>query len=110
ELMATEKKTLGQILDNLMQEHGYFYYDRADIHTIKAKETVENLKKSPPESFAGKKIAKVETLDGLKLHFEDESWILFRASGTEPLLRIYVEARTEEDVKQILGTGEALTT
>ena len=47
-------------------------------------------------------------LDGLKLNFEDNSWILFRASGTEPLLRVYVEGRSDEDVKQILGAGEAL--
>lgn len=106
ELMAYEKKNLGQILDELMQEHGYFYYDRADIHTEKAKVIVENLKKAPPETFAKKKITKVETLDGLKFNFEDESWILFRASGTEPLLRVYVEARSEADVKLILGSGE----
>ncbi|MEE8638725.1 MAG: phosphoglucomutase/phosphomannomutase family protein [Candidatus Margulisiibacteriota bacterium] len=108
ELMAYEKKTLAQILDEIMKEHGYFYYDRADIRTDKAQEIVEKLKKSPPHKFASKIVAKVETLDGLKLNFEDESWILFRASGTEPLLRIYVEARTEEEVKQILGAGESL--
>ncbi|MFH1347116.1 MAG: phosphoglucomutase/phosphomannomutase family protein [Candidatus Margulisiibacteriota bacterium] len=106
ELMVYEKKTLGQILDEIMKEHGFFYYDRADIHTPKAREIVENLKKSPPAKFASKKVAKAEDLDGLKLNFEDEGWILFRASGTEPLLRVYVEGRTEEDVKQILGAGE----
>ena len=108
ELMAYEKKTLAQILDEIMEEHGYFYYDRADIHTDKAQEIVEKLKKSPPHKFANKIVAKVETLDGLKLNFEDEGWILFRASGTEPLLRIYVEARAEEELKQILGAGESL--
>ena len=108
ELMAYEKKTLAQILDAIMKEYGYFYYDRADITTDKAQEIVEKLKKSPPDKFAGKKVAKFETLDGLKLNFEDQGWILFRASGTEPLLRIYVEARAEEEVKQILGKGEAL--
>lgn len=108
ELMAYEKKTLGQILDGIMKEHGYFYYDRADIHTEKAKDIVKKLKKSPPDKFANKKISRVETLDGLKFNFEDESWILFRASGTEPLLRVYVEGRSEDDVKQILGAGEKL--
>lgn len=108
ELMAYEKKTLANILDEMMKEHGYFYYDRADIHTEKAQQIVIELKKSPPEKFAGKKITKIETLDGLKFNFENESWILFRASGTEPLLRIYVEGRTEEEVKQILGAGESL--
>jgi phosphomannomutase len=55
-------------------------------------------------------VKKVETLDGLKLSFEDESWILFRASGTEPLLRIYVEGRSPENLKQLLGAGENLVT
>ncbi len=108
ELMAHEKKTLAQILDGIMQEHGYFHYDRVDVHTEKAKVIIEKLKESPPDTFAKKKVSKVETLDGLKLHFEDDSWILFRASGTEPLLRVYVEAKSEEQVKQILGTGEKL--
>ncbi|OGB87058.1 hypothetical protein A3H38_02230 [candidate division WOR-1 bacterium RIFCSPLOWO2_02_FULL_46_20] len=108
ELMAQEKKTLAQILDGIMREHGYFYYDRADLHTAKAQQLVESLKKSPPARFANKKVAKIETLDGLKLSFEDAGWILFRASGTEPLLRVYVEGRSDTDVKQILGAGETL--
>jgi len=107
ELMAYEKKTLARVLDSLMEELGYFYYDRADLHTPQAQEIVNQLKKSPPKEFAKKKVVKAETLDGLKLSFENESWILFRASGTEPLLRVYAEGRSEEEVKQLLGAGEA---
>ncbi len=110
ELMAYEKKSLAQILDGIMKEHGYFYYDRADINTSRAQPLVDQWKKSPFKEFAGKKVVSVDTLDGLKLNFEDEGWILFRASGTEPLLRIYVEARSEKEVKQILGEGESLVT
>jgi phosphomannomutase len=108
ELMAYEKRTLGQILTSLMTEFGYFYYNRADLHTAKAQAIVNQLKTNPPAEFAGKKVVKVETLDGLKLNFADAGWILFRASGTEPLLRVYVEGRSPEDVKQILGAGENL--
>ncbi len=108
ELMALEKQTLSQILNGIMKKHGYFYYDRSDIHTDKAKQLVESLKQNPPKTFAHKKVVKVENLDGLKLNFEDQSWILFRASGTEPLLRVYVEARSLKDVKEILGTGDSL--
>lgn len=108
ELMAYENKTLGQILDEIMQKLGYFYYDRTDLHTEKAQDIVKKLKTAPPKEFAGKKVAQVEDLDGLKFYFENESWILFRASGTELLLRIYVEGRTPNEVKQILGAGEAL--
>ncbi len=106
ELMATEQKTLAQVLDEMMKELGYFYYDRMDIHTDRAQALVRTLSAKPPQSFAGLPIARVETLDGLKFNFADESWILFRASGTEPLLRVYVEGRTPDQVKQILGAGE----
>jgi phosphomannomutase len=104
ELMAREKKTLAQIMDTLMQEHGFFYYDRIDQHTDKAQDVVKTLSAAPPAAFAGRPITKVETLDGLKFNFADESWILFRASGTEPLLRIYVEGRSQEDVRRLLAT------
>lgn len=108
ELMAVEKKTLGQILDELMAEHGFYYYDRIDLHTDKAQTAVAELKKHPPQAIGGLKVTKIEDLDGLKFNFEDGSWILFRASGTEPLLRIYCEGRTPDKLKQILGAGEQL--
>ncbi|HVN67859.1 MAG TPA: hypothetical protein VMT55_05755, partial [Candidatus Sulfotelmatobacter sp.] len=108
ELMAKEKKTLARIMDEIMDEHGYYYYDRIDIHTAKAQDLVNRLTASPLKELGGLGIVKVETLDGLKFHFADESWILFRASGTEPLLRIYAEGRTPDELKQILGAGESL--
>ncbi|MFA5114093.1 MAG: phosphoglucomutase/phosphomannomutase family protein [Candidatus Margulisiibacteriota bacterium] len=108
ELMAIEKKTLGQILDEMMAEHGFYYYDRIDLHTDKAQTAVVALKKRPPQAIGGLKVTKIEDLDGLKFNFEDGSWILFRASGTEPLLRIYCEGRTPDKLKQILGAGEQL--
>lgn len=108
ELVAREKKSLAQILDEIMDDFGYYYYDRIDLHMEKAQEFVRNLSLAPPSKLAGAKVIKVETLDGLKLNFEDESWILFRASGTEPLLRIYVEGRTPEEVRILLGEGEKL--
>ncbi|MDD5593728.1 MAG: phosphoglucomutase/phosphomannomutase family protein, partial [Candidatus Margulisbacteria bacterium] len=106
EMVAYEKKNLAQMLEEIMNELGHFYYDRLDLHTNEAQTVVKKLTDSPPATFAGRKIAKVETLDGLKFNFEDESWILFRASGTEPLLRVYVEGRTPEEVKLLLGAGE----
>jgi phosphomannomutase len=108
ELMATEQKTLGQILDEMMAEHGFYYYDRIDLHTDKAQSAVAEMKKNPPQTIGGLKVTKVEDLDGLKFNFEDGSWVLFRASGTEPLLRIYCEGRTPDKLKLILGAGEKL--
>jgi phosphomannomutase len=108
ELVAYEKRTPARILEEMMNELGHFYYDRADLHTDQAQAIVKKLTETPPRVFAGLDIARVETLDGLKFNFADESWILFRASGTEPLLRVYVEGRTPEQVKTILGAGEDL--
>ena len=108
ELMAKEKKTLARIMDEIMDEHGYYYYDRIDIHTAKAQDLVKRLTAQPLKELGGMAVVKVETLDGLKFHFTDESWILFRASGTEPLLRIYAEGRTPEKLRLVLGAGESL--
>ncbi|MFA4905346.1 MAG: phosphoglucomutase/phosphomannomutase family protein [Candidatus Margulisiibacteriota bacterium] len=102
EMMAIEKKTLKQILDSIMDELGYYYYDRADLHLEKRIE-VPRLKE-----FGGMPVTKIEDLDGVKFNFADESWILFRASGTEPLLRIYSEGRTQEQCDRMLAEGEKL--
>jgi len=98
ELMAYEKKSLGKILESLMEEHGYFYYDRKDLHTEQAQAIVKKISAQPPKQLGKIKVKTTEDLDGFKLILEDDSWILFRASGTEPLLRVYVEAKSEENL------------
>lgn len=108
ELISSDQRTMGQILEELMGQYGYYYYDRFDLHTEKAQAIVRTLSVNPPNDFAKMKVAKVENLDGLKLNFQDESWILFRASGTEPLLRIYAEGRSVEQVRQLLKAGQDL--
>jgi phosphomannomutase len=69
---------------------------------------VEKIKSNPPKEVNGLKVVDVQTLDGIKLIFEDESWLLFRASGTEPLLRIYSEAKSKDNVKKNLKYGGSL--
>ena len=109
ELMAYEKKSLKMILDGIMEELGHFAYDRIDLHIDREKvmPKLETLKKQ--EIFAGNKVTKVETLDGIKLNFGDNAWILFRASGTEPLLRIYAEAPSLDQVELLLQEGQNLS-
>ncbi len=108
--ISYQKSGLGEILDDLTAEFGSFYYDRADIKIDeeKKKKIMQDLLDSPPKNFSGRKVSKVETLDGVKLNLDDGSWVLFRPSGTEPLLRIYVEANTDDKVKRILAEGEKL--
>jgi phosphoglucomutase len=57
--------------------------------------------KSDPREFSGRKIDEVVRTDGLKLVFEDGSWVCYRLSGTEPVVRVYSEARSEPDLKKL---------
>lgn len=100
-----------KIIEKLHKEFGPFYYDRFDIKipsSSSGKEFVEKIKLKTPKEVGGIPVSSVESLDGTKLIFEDESWLLFRASGTEPLLRIYSEARSKENVFKLLKSGENL--
>jgi len=108
ELAAQTGKNLSVILNEIMKEFGHYFYDRIDLHLDRAMfvPKFEDIKKL--SKFAGSKVASIENLDGVKLNFEDESWILFRGSGTEPLLRIYSEGRTNDQVKVLLSEGQNL--
>jgi len=76
----------------------------------RGKEFVHSLGQAPLESVAGYEVSAVETLDGTKLILYDESWLLFRQSGTEPVLRIYSEATSQEKVKSLLDAGSIMAT
>ena len=110
EAQAYEKKSLKQILADIYREFGPYSYEREDIpmEPEKGQRVLSNLKASPPKSFCKKNLRQVSDVDGVKLVFEDESWILFRASGTEPLLRIYAEGKSTEDVDAMLAEGGKL--
>jgi phosphomannomutase len=107
DLLAATGKTCTQLLQEMWREFGEFHFDRRDLHIpIKVgKAVVESLRSQPPASFAGRAVERVETLDGSKVFLEKDSWILFRQSGTEPLLRVYCEAPSEAGVQEILAAG-----
>lgn len=69
------------------------------------KALAERVAKSPPAKLASYAVKEVATIDGTKLMFEDESWILFRLSGTESMLRIYCEATSSAKVNEFLEAG-----
>ncbi|OGC06174.1 hypothetical protein A2230_06010 [candidate division WOR-1 bacterium RIFOXYA2_FULL_36_21] len=106
ELIAITGKTLSQNLKSIMDKLGYYYYDRLDLHIKRDLFSSKLEKLKNIKDFAGNNVTKIETLDGVKLNFQDGSWILFRASGTEPLLRIYSEGTSIDQVKFLLGKGE----
>jgi phosphomannomutase len=67
---------------------------------------VKRLTESAPASIGGLKVTSVANMDGVKYILEDDSWLLIRPSGTEPVLRVYAEARTDEAVAQLLSYGQ----
>lgn len=111
EAMNSFRLKPSELIEKLHKEFGAFYYDRIDLHIAKTelgKEFVKKVKQSPPKEVNRLKVKEVQTLDGTKLIFEDDSWLLFRASGTEALLRIYSEQRTKEGVYKMLENGRSL--
>jgi phosphomannomutase len=107
DLMATSGKTCTELIHEMWDEFGEFHFDRRDLYVPVAsgQAVVEKWRSSPPASFAQRRVITVGKLDGSKVFLENDSWILFRQSGTEPLLRVYCEAPTALAVKEIMGAG-----
>lgn len=103
ETVAAYGKTLGQLLDEMAEEIGYFAYDRRDLHldTGRKDRLMNRLENDPPSILANRKILSVKSQDGTKLQFED-GWVIFRGSGTEPIVRVYCEANSDGAVAEIL--------
>jgi phosphomannomutase len=110
EAIVTSGKKPSQMLAELHREFGEFHFGRRDLQMdVEAgMRLVASLASNPPATFAGSEVSSVETLDGAKLDFADESWLLFRQSGTEPVLRIYAEATSIEKMNSLLDQGEKL--
>jgi len=105
ELVASTGSSPSELIADLHRRFGPQTYRRRDIKIETRIEVVKTLLAAPPDRFAGRPVRSVETLDGIKLRFAD-GWLLFRASGTEPILRMYCEMETEEDVDTLLTEAE----
>ena len=103
EVWATHQKPLGQLLKALEKKYGQFHSTRTDLHLEDEpkRALMERMKNKPPLEVAGQKVVKVVSTDGVKLTLADGSWILLRASGTEPLVRIYAEAGTPRKLQTL---------
>lgn len=110
EIMAVYGQTLGEILEGLMADIGVHCYDRVDLHISEEqkKRAMANLKETAPAEMAGCKVCQKETLDGIKFVMDNGSWLLFRASGTEPVVRIYAEGPSKEEVAKLLKFGQEI--
>lgn len=109
EMVAEAKKPLSALVAELMEEVGPAFYARRDQRLgrpVSKQKMVDYLVSTAPAEIGGEKVAEVSTLDGVKYILADNSWLLIRPSGTEPVLRVYAEGRTNEMVQALLEYGE----
>ncbi|MDO8444975.1 MAG: phosphoglucomutase/phosphomannomutase family protein [Deltaproteobacteria bacterium] len=106
EMVAREGKSVTEMLDNLYSEVGTVLTRRVNIH-LQGSGLKDRLK-TLPSSFAGLNVDKVVTIDGTKLVLSDGSWVLIRPSGTEPVVRFYAEAFSQEGLDRLTESGKAL--
>jgi len=115
-VMAEEGKPLGQLVADLQREFGAHYYGRRDLHIPEEikQGAIQRARAESTQSLGRYRVLKKENLDGIKFFLDAptngrgaEAWILFRASGTEPLLRAYAEAASPELVTEILTAAES---
>ena len=104
EYMAKSGKTLEQLIEDLYKITGAFVYERNDLHLdeVVKQKVIKGCKDDIYKSFGSYKVERLETIDGWKYHFENDQWIMIRASGTEPVLRIYAESDTLENARKLL--------
>ncbi|MEN6431096.1 MAG: phosphoglucomutase/phosphomannomutase family protein [Coriobacteriales bacterium] len=110
EMMAQRGKGLGDLVDDLIALTGPMEYLRRDLELDPAVKDafVAAMPTLAPARLAGRDVLDIVRRDGVKFLLPDDAWLLLRTSGTEPLVRIYAEAPSADEVDELLGAGEAL--
>jgi phosphomannomutase len=109
EIVAATGGSLYELVEDLLKDVGPAFYQRVDLrlsHPIAKERMTQYLLHSVPAEIGGEKISEVCTTDGVKYLIGDGSWLLIRPSGTEPVLRVYAEGRTQPMVAELMGYGE----
>jgi phosphoglucomutase len=102
EMVAKRGKSLGEQLKALCNQVGSYHPRRENFRlTPEVKEKFTEKLRSDPREFCGRSVSEVVRTDGLKLVFEDGSWVCYRLSGTEPVVRVYSEARSEQGLETL---------
>lgn len=111
ELLAVEKRPLRKLLAELERDFGPHRYARIDARFPLEKRAalMEYCRSHPPARLLKSKLTAVKSSDGVKFIAEDGSWLMLRGSGTEPILRIYAEAKSDADAEALLKQGQAIT-
>lgn len=110
EMLTVTGKRLTEIARELQKEFGASAYDRIDMRfpLEKREQFIETLRTRPPKQLLGVPLAQMKDFDGVKYIAQDDSWLMFRTSGTEPIIRIYSEASTAVRMKELLEHGKDL--
>lgn len=107
EMVARRGKTLGQQLQELFAKVGSFCPQRENFRlTPEVKDKFTGKLQSEPREFFGRKVGEVVRKDGLKLVFDDGSWICYRVSGTEPVVRVYSEAANASELSKLSAAAK----
>ncbi len=110
QMMAMRAQSFEQILKSVEKEFGRFYYVRQDLtypNELKVK-LFEFLSSRAPKSFQGLAVERINAADGIKFVLKDDNWLLFRLSGTEPILRVYAEASSQALADALVNEGKQL--
>jgi phosphomannomutase len=111
EAIAYEGKPLSQLVaEAIADADGPLYNKRLDLHLDDAHKAavIDSFTKNPPTEVAGVKVKETGRKDGIKLYLEDGSWVLLRPSGTEPLMRVYLETNSPDKLNQIATQMEQM--
>jgi alpha-D-glucose phosphate-specific phosphoglucomutase len=109
EIISEAKAPLHELIADIQRGAGPACYARTDLrlrHPVVKRELVTRLTDGAPPRIGGVDVRQVDPLDGVKYRLADDSWLLIRPSGTEPVLRVYAEAPNEDGVKALLGYGQ----
>ena len=104
EYMAKTGKSLDDLIQEVYDIVGEFAFERIDLHLEESKKLniVENCENGTYKQFGDLSVKRIETTDGYKYYFDEDSWVMIRPSGTEPVLRIYAEAPTQTQALDLL--------
>ena len=110
EMLATERVSVNRLVARLAKEFGPHEYGRIDTHFPLEKRAalMEHLRVKPPAKLLSSPLKEIKSYDGVKFVAQDSSWLMLRGSGTEPVLRIYAETKTQAGVRKLLQLGVRL--
>lgn len=111
EMVSEYGAPLEELVDDLQGQYGPAHYSRLDLRLsrpIERSRLVGQLTKDAPASIGGGRVTEIQSLDGVKYILDDDSWLLIRPSGTEPVLRVYAECRHPEMVDALIAYGQSV--